>query len=477
MARPGANISIRETAPPRSVPTDTSVWFITGISDKGPVVPTLVRSMTDYALLYGNRVATGILYDVLDTYFREGGSTAYVSRVVGPAAVIATKNQNDAVAAVSLVIKAKNPGAWGNSLRVAILAPDVAGYKVQISHVTDGILETTTDLATQADAVAWSQYSNYVNITLGASSLIPAVAAAAALTTGADDLASVTETHWKLALDKFSADLGPGQVSHPGRTTTQGYADVLSHAALNNRAALLDAADTAAKATLLTAVGGQRTNGRRGAMFGPWQIVPGITAGTTRTVPPTALVAGAIARNDARSGAGSPAAGERGQAQYATALSQAGWTDIDRQDLNAAGFNAIIMKYGGARIYGWRSLADPIADPSWVQFSNWRLGMGIIATLNPILEQFLFDVIDGQGISISQFGGAIRAELIPFWANGQLYGVNPSDAFDVNVGDQVNTPTTIANGELHAVVSVRMSPFAEYVLLELVKRSITQVVA
>jgi hypothetical protein len=158
-------------------------------------------------------------------------------------------------------------------------------------------------------------------------------------------------------------------------------------------------------------------------------------------------------------------------------LSQNAWSDADRTELNAFGFNAIISKYGGIRNYGWRAVADPVADPSWVQFSNWRLAVDIVAQLNPILEAFLFDVIDGQGFTISQFGGAIKAELIPFWSAGHLYGANPSEAFDVNVGDQVNTPQTIADGEIHAVVSVRMSPFAELVELELVKRSITQAVA
>lgn len=476
MARPGTQVSIRETAPPRSAPTDTSVWFVTGIAEKGPASPVFLKSMTDYTQFFGARVATGILYDVLDTYFKEGGSRAYVQRIVGPGAVIAFKNLNDAVAAVSLVVKAENAGAWGNNLRVAVLAPDVAGFKIQISDGT-GILETSGDLATQADAVNWSYYSNYVNITLGASANNPQLAAAAALATGNDDIGAVTETHWKAGLDKFTADLGPGQVSHPGRTTSQGYLDVLAHAAANNRAALLDGADTATAATLNAAAASARTNGRKGALFAPWCVVPGITAGTTRTVPPSAVIAALIARNDLAAGAGSPAAGERGQTQYVIALSQAAWDDTTRQTLNGNGVDVIIGKYGGFRNYGWRSLADPVVDPAWVQFSNHRLSMAIIAVLNPVLEHFLFDVVDGQGTVLSQFNGAIKAELMPFWSSGQLYGDNASDSFYVDTGDSVNTPTTIANGEIHAVVSLRMSPFAELVVLELVKRSITQAVA
>jgi hypothetical protein len=44
----------------------------------------------------------------------------------------------------------------------------------------------------------------------------------------------------------------------------------------------------------------------------------------------------------------------------------------------------------------------------------------------------------------------------------------------VNVDSTVNTPTTIANREMHAVISARMSPDAELVFIEIVKVPTTQ---
>lgn len=478
MARPGTVISLRDTAPPRSAPTNTAVWFVVGITEKGPIVPTSVKSMTEYKALFGARVSTGILYDALDTFFHEGGAQAYISRVVGPAAVTATKNLVDNVAAVALTVNAKNPGAWGNALRIAVLAGDVGGnFKLQVSTVADGILETSADLADTAAAVAWGANSAYVTVVQGASILDPVVVAATALLTGSDDTPGIAEAHWKIALDKITKDYGPGQISYPGRTTTVGYADLLAHAIVNNRAALLDGADTSSSATLLTAVAGQRLNGRAGAFFAPWIVVPGYTPGTTRTVPHSAFVAGLIARSDPARGANSPAAGSNGQAQWALGLSQAQWTDTVRESLNVAGVNVALLKYGGVREYGWRSLADPVIDLNWTNYGNWRLATQVIAQLDPILEEFLFDTIDGQGNLLSAFGGAIRAELIPFWTSGQLYGATPDAAFAVDVGTAVNTTATIAAGELHAVVSLKMSPFAEFIQLELVKKAISEVVA
>jgi hypothetical protein len=51
-----------------------------------------------------------------DGFFGERGSVAYVSRVVGPAATVATHTFNDALSAPSIRVDAANPGDWGARL-------------------------------------------------------------------------------------------------------------------------------------------------------------------------------------------------------------------------------------------------------------------------------------------------------------------------------------------------------------------------
>jgi hypothetical protein len=51
---------------------------------------------------------------------------------------------------------------------------------------------------------------------------------------------------------------------------------------------------------------------------------------------------------------------------------------------------------------------------------------------------------------------------------------NTNNAFTVDTGPAVNTLQTLANLELHAACRVKMSPFAEWVQIQVVKRSITQ---
>lgn len=468
--RPGTQVILQTAPPPRSAPTDTGVWFVVGLCDMGPVdTPIEIRSLDEFVTKCGSRVSYGLLYDALDVFFREGGTHAYVGRVVGPAAVKASKALNDSGAAVSLNVSAIGPGTAYNAYKVGVQVGTSGGtYQLFVTDASNVVLETSPDLTTQDDAVQWARaYSNYIRVTLGASANQPAVAAAAALVGGTDDRISITDAQWATALALFTRDLGPGQVSAPGQTVSARHLQLLSHAQNYTRVAILDAPDTITTATLTALATTDKASGtgQYGAIFGPWLVVPGVAVGTFRTVPPSPLVAGAIARNDAVYGPNSPAAGDKGRSRFAVQLSQAGWDDTTRNTLNTAGVNVIRNIYGDVMIYGWRSLADPLNNKGWLDLSNVRVLMAIEADANVIGQQFVFALLDGQGHTLSAYGGALTAMLQGYWEGDQLYGATAGEAFSVDVGPQVNTPTTVANNELRAMLAVRPSPMAELVTI------------
>lgn len=479
MSSPGVTISQRSTLPPRSVPVDTATWFVAGITERGDTNPVQINSMAAYVEKLGQRTGFATSYDAADVFFREGGSRIVFSRVAGPSAVAAFKNLLDGSSAVSLVVTANSKGAWGNNLKVAVVAGGAGGtFQIQIQY-NNVIVEQSGDLATTADAVAWSSGSDYVVITQGASTNDPAVAAAASLATGADDNGSIVDATWKSALDKFTRDMGPGVVSMPGRTTSQAHLDTLTHAAANNRVAVLDGPDSGTASTLTSAAALARAggNGKYGAMFAPWAIVPGIAQGTTRTVGYSAVVAGIISRNEGVISPNSPSAGDNGVARYAIGLSQADFIDTDRATLNNGGVNLARIIRAQLKTYGWRSLADPSVDAQWLNFGNARLFTAIAADADLVAEAYVLNQIDGQGLLLSQFGGDLAAMLLSYYNSGALYGATPDEAFTVDVGGQVNTDQTIAAGELHAVLAVRMSPMSEFVIIEVVKIAITEEVS
>lgn len=478
MALPGITVTRRDSAPPTKAPSDTSVWFATGITEKGPLAPMLVSSMADYQAVFGARVSYGLLYDALDVFFREGGGSAYVGRVVGPHAAASTHTFLSETPDNALVVSANSVGVWGDSLSVAIVAGDGDGtYKIEV-YDGDTLLETSPDLTTQQDAVDWSKLSSYITVALGDGTSPPAVVDATALADGDDDHDDATEEDWETALARFSKDLGPGQVSAPGRTTAQAGLDLLAHAAANNRVALIDLTDTDDADTLSAAAAELMSGGEYGAAFAPWAVVPGVVAGTTRTVPYSAVEAGLIARSDIAGNSQNQAvAGESGISRYAIGLSQAAFSDPDRAALNDSGVNVARIVNGRVRTYGYRSLVDADTKSTYVQLNVARILMAITALASAIGERYLFGQIDSRGHLFAEFGGDLNAMLAGFYNENSLYGDTSAEAYSIDVGPTVNTPATIAAGEINASLELKVTPFGETVNLFVTNRALNDTVS
>jgi hypothetical protein len=489
MTAPGISFSSISAPPPSTTAPRTGLWFVTGLTERGPVGrPVLLQSMSDYATKFGGRVPAGTLYDALDQYFRDGGVQAYVSRVVGPAAATATKTLMDGAGSplATLTVTALGAGVWGNALSVQVTHPTASTYQLIFSTTAAGVVETSPVLSTPADAVSWSTQSNYVTITNENSATAtplnnPAVLAATALTAGADDNAGITETQWTNALTTFTADLGPGQISAPGRTTDPAHVALTNHATANNRVALLDPVDTATAATLITAAGAIATGGAdptRATLCAPWVILPGISTGgaippPTRTVPPSALVAARCCSVDQDGNPALAAAGPNGHSFYAVGVTQT-YIDSDRASLNLAGVSLIRSIAGVVQLYGFRSLSP---DPQWMQLGRARLRMAIQDRAVQAGAAIQFGQLDNAGRLLSAWNGALRGILTDYWQLGALYGASASDAFSVNTGPQVNTVDTMAAGYANAVLQIKPAGVAEFIAIVLQSVPLSQAIS
>jgi phage tail sheath protein FI len=298
---------------------------------------------------------------------------------------------------------------------------------------------------------------------------------------GSNDVLNITDTSWQNAFNSLSYALGPGILMAPGATASSVYNMAAEAGRSQLRVAFLDGPDTPVASTVIAAARGvadaERVHSRYAGMFAPWQIVPGVTSGTVRKVPPSPSVAGIFARNMAAGySANEPAAGELGRLRQTLAMTQT-YTDADRQNLNTNGVNILRDIYGIFKVYGWRTTADPVNDPRWIALSNSILHRQIVAESNSVGERFIFRQIDGGGRLIGEFNGALVGEVcLPLFMAGSLYGDAPENAYKVDTGPSVNTDTTIANNELHAVISVRMAPFGEEVDIAIVKYLVTETI-
>lgn len=274
----------------------------------------------------------------------------------------------------------------------------------------------------------------------------------------------------------LTADLGPGQVAAPGSATDAvDYALLLSHAAANNRFALLDVGsdDTIAEMEALGALV-PVANQSYGALFGPWLPIPApanVIGGAERTVPGSAIVAGLIARSDALGNPNRAPAGRDFPLQYA--LSVPAVTDADRETALDAGVNLFADRYGVLQLYGFQTAIDQTEDSPFWQANASRARMWLTARAQEAGEHYMFKPIDAKGhlaLGLKTDLDAICGEL---YAVDGLFGETAADAYATNVGVALNTEAAIAQGELHASVEARLSLHAKSVIIDLVSVPVT----
>lgn len=476
----------------RSGPVNSAVpasgrYFVAGQFERGKTgIAQLVRSLAELEVLYGTRVTYGSAYDDLRMFFEEGGTEAYVVRVVGPAATKGTLTiQDKAGTPVNTVrFDAIAAGAWSTGVTIQSANGTVAGtYKLIVSGPL-GIVETYDNLVTPADAVTALNASAFVRaVDLGSGTVAPnnqpKVQAATALSAGADDRASITAAIMGAALDTFGPELGPGAVSIPGYSSTLVGSYLMAHAKAKRRLALLATAvgvdATAAKAAATALLS---TDGEYGGLFYPWLKVP-LGGGASKLVSPEGFVAAKRALAHANVGPWQPAAGERSVSRFVLDVE----TPIVRavgDDLDDNAVNAIRLIAGTVRLYGWRSLSTDRDNYSLL------IGRDVLNTLAYIaedrLEQYVYRPIDGKG----QLFASVAAELVgvvePYRDAGGLYPLFDSQGrqldpgYSVDVGPTVNTIAVLNQNKVAAVLAVRVSPVGSLIDLTIVKAGLTATV-
>jgi hypothetical protein len=474
MPRPGVDVEIVDGAPSGSLGFNTGTAFMAGTSERGPVGSAeKVTSSENYGAIYGDRSGGSLLYDSVRAYFAEGGSDLYVSRIAGPNADSAT-----GALGTTLTVDAKSPGDWANGVKVDAVAPASLAERFRSPRVAATIVLTVTHggevversyaLADTAAAVAWAdEHSNYITLTASGPDN-PPVASTVTLAGGVDD-ATVDDASIGAALDAFETGLGPGQVLIPGLTDDASHEALCAHADSFRRVTLLDPPDSAdptvlaASAAALSGVPGVRMS----ALFGPFAVYPAEVSPATVQVPYSAVEAGIIARVDRAGNPNAPAAGADGVARLAINLSQS-YTDADRQALNSLGVDLAKIVGGEVRTYGYRTAAGPL-DQNWLWFGNSRTLMAIGWECEAAAETYVLKQIDGRRQIFSRLNKDLRGICARYFDMGALYGESQEEAFAVDTGPGVNTPETIKAGEIHAVVRVRVSPAAEWVVIRIVK--------
>jgi hypothetical protein len=133
--------------------------------------------------------------------------------------------------------------------------------------------------------------------------------------------------------------------------------------------------------------------------------------------------------------------------------------------MEQGGINCFANFYGTLCLYGFVTPVPQTTDAVYWQSSATCERMSLVNDGSAAVAPFLFDTIDGAGNTISAFTAALKTVLQNHWSAGALYGTTAADAGVVNVGPPINTPATAAAGQLNANLQVRISPYADSVLV------------
>jgi len=481
--RPGVYVqeTLNPTAPVVGA-NSTSVAAFIGANARGPLTPTLVTSWSQYLNYYGSWSSNNTLALSVFLYFANGGSQAYIQRVVTGSTAAATRTLQDSEGSPTntLTLTAVNPGTWGNSINVSTQSsPGNAGhfdlivyyggttssYKVE---TFPGLSMTPTD-ARYAPSVINSQSAYLVATDAGSSATgatrNPTAVTNQALASGADGTTPAAQDIAN-GVTGFDTILSSLVLNAPGITDSTSVNILLSYAL--NRGDVFVVVDpindTVANQLTLAA---EYTQTSYGAVYYPPITINDPTNTTPGTVitaanPGGAIVGKYVATDTARGVFKAPA----GLAvRLAGAISVPSLTNANLDSLNsaAAPVNAIRFIPGsGIVVMGARTLQPGYAS----------MYVPVRRTLI-YLEKALVDLTNfaifepNDTVLYRRITAVVGNFLNQFWTQGGLRGTTPQQAYFVLCDTTNNTLSTVEAGQVNIQVGVALQRPAEFVVINI----------
>lgn len=471
------------TGPVTTTAAPTSTLFLAGVTEKGPEGDAkLITSVADYNAIYGGYTSAGYVHESVQMFFEEGGSRAYVSRVIPSDAVSASCAVPDASAGTVVTLIASGEGTWPQSgaLEVAVIQP-TAGSTFRLRVFSDGDLVYTTPICTTKSELV-DEINNstvaalYVTAVSGASSLIPEVTVSNLSFTGGSNGTTVTDADVETALEAFIPTLGPGAVAAPGFYTQTVYEALIDHARVNNRIALLgfDKDDTVNDVLSVTSNYENIEGAESAAWFYPWVKIP--RGNLTISVPCEGYVAAKRAAVHNKLGSWHAYAGLKSESRFVTGV-QTTISSTQAEALDLVYINPIRIISGTVRIYGARSASTDTVNFRYI--NSREVLNDIIDKAQSGLEALVFSVIDGRRSLFGEVAAVLINVLDPISKAGGLFelydanGKRLDPGYTIQVNDAINPISQLATGVVKAKVGARVSSIGDTIEVEITKSNLT----
>ena len=466
----------------------TSLTAFAGIAPRGPTDRAqLVLNWQDYERICGGLHKDSLMSYSINQFFANGGSQAYIIRIVGAGAAPATVTID-----TKLKVDGKNPGTWATAYKVSTLqrTDDTTRFSFSVSDGASGaVLETFANLSMKdndsrfAPSVISAQ-SSIVNATKqGASDAAPADTAATSLAGGNDGAALVnSDLTFKAAFETALTAASSGLnlldrvdlfniLCVPGLTTATKVKD-LQKFCRDRRAFMV--VDCAADATLagLQAANQPDTNltgtdSINAAFYFPWvNTADPLAEGALRLLPPCGIVAGIFARTDAQRGVWKAPAGTEASMSGITSLGLV-MSDPENGTLNPKAINCLrSFPVYGAVVWGARTLAgNDQRGSEWKYVPVRRLALFLEESLYRGTQWVVFEPND------EPLWAQIRLNIGAFMQNlfrqGAFQGTSPRDAYFVKCDRETTTQADINLGIVNILVGFAPLKPAEFVVIKI----------
>lgn len=515
---PGVQVIERPFQPNQQTTTEaTAQGAFIGKANQGPTTPYRITSWAKFTSVFGTTY-TDLHYAVSD-FFNNGGTSAYVQRIVGANAATASANvyANDAPMDPSnpgqvlpgtpplFSFETLNPGAWGNQLVVVVNARDVTNKRFDVSlfrvpttvvfdpskRNSEYQLEQWTDVSLDASDARYlydmanapsTSGSLYVRISgqsyNPATPLVqpfPSVNGSTKLTGGVDgsyvDASFNSDAAYQAACDQIREVQGPLVLNIPNVNDADVLRYAVAMAASRGDVFVIcdppmgkTAGETATWADSdlgLGSLGASQPS--YGAAYSPWLYLPAlgaVTSGKVALRPPGGALTGLYLNNDVTYGVFKSPAGINARITGATDVERK-FTEADLTTLNKYNVNAIKISNGnGIVAFGTRTLKKSGKD---MYIPVRRTMIYCRESLKRLTEFAVFASNDErlwQDVSTR-----CRGFLGALWSSGGLKGATAAEAFFVRCDATNNTPTSVDAGQVNIEVGVALQVPAEFIII------------
>jgi phage tail sheath protein FI len=499
----------RGPRPIEGVPTSTAALL--GETERGSIVPRLVASYAEYRRCFGDPFdASKYVPHAMRAFFENGGTRAYVCRVVADGATTATAVFGD------FTLQAAGPGSWGGRIFARVSDGTTklkdggsSGFRLQVAYWREGVvpfdpfdgaassagppdlIEDFDDLLVDEAAPGfYGARLPFVDLSAGEKVAGADRAALIVLVRHAGAAAGARPANGAQALIGGSDGALPLTVAdYEGlpsatRTYAQGLAaledDAYRDVALIHAPAVAPDIATSIvshcekvrfRFAILDAPAGQTdpagldprssiADSSRAAFYYPWIVGRDASTGATTLVPPGGFVLGIYARVDTQRGVFKAPANELviGAAGLVHEVDHVAQSVLDPRGVN------VIRDFPGRgiRVWGARTLSS---DTIWKYVNVRRLFTFLEHSIERGTQWVVFEPNDDR--LWARVIDTIRDFLQAQWRAGALLGRTEEEAFFVKCDRSTMTQDDILNGRLICLIGVAPVRPAEFVIFRI----------